>query len=55
MIDKIKAELENIRKQKTQAVAQYNACIGAEHALNAVLEQVEKSENKEDEVCEPQS
>lgn len=55
MTDLIKAELDKIRAQKDRAIATVNACIGAENALNAVLDQVEKSENKEDEVCEPQS
>ena len=37
MIDKIKAELENIRKQKEQAVAQYNALMGAEQVLEKLI------------------
>ena len=37
MIDKIKSELENIRKQKTQAVAQYNALMGAEQVLEKLI------------------
>ena len=37
MIDKIKAELEKIRKQKEQAVAQYNALMGAEQVLEKLI------------------
>lgn len=37
MIDKIKAELEKIRKQKEQVVAQYNALIGAEQVLEKLI------------------
>ena len=47
MIDKIKAELEKIRKQKEQAVAQYNALMGAEQVLEKLI-----AEDVADEVAE---
>ena len=41
MIDMLKAELANVKKQKEQAVAQLNALIGAEKALEKVITQAE--------------
>lgn len=35
------SNLENIRKQKEQAVAQYNALMGAEQVLEKVIAQAE--------------
>ena len=41
LIDKIKSELEKIRKHKEQAVAQYNALMGDEQVLEKVITQAE--------------
>lgn len=38
MEEQIKAKLEEIAKQKEQALAQLNALLGAEQALNSLLE-----------------
>lgn len=47
MTDLIKAELENIRKQKEQTIAQLNALIGAEKVLEKVITQAETPEKGE--------
>lgn len=41
MEQQIKAKLEEIAKQKEQALAQLNALLGAEQALNSLLEEKE--------------
>ena len=44
MIDKIKAELENTRKQKEQTIAQLNALIGAEKVLEKLIAEEDVAE-----------
>lgn len=39
MEQQIKAKLDEIAKQKEQALAQLNALLGAEQALNSLLEE----------------
>lgn len=48
MTDIIKTKLEELAKQKEQAIANLNAILGAEQALNDILKlsEVEKSENE---------
>ena len=42
MEEKIKQKLEELAKQKEQTLAQLNAILGAEQALQTLLEQKEK-------------
>ena len=42
MEEKIKQKLEELAKQKEQTFAQLNAILGAEQALQALLEQKEE-------------
>lgn len=44
MEEKLKNKLEEIEKQKEQALAQLNAILGAEQAIKSLLEEGEKSE-----------
>ena len=45
MEEKIKQKLEELAKQKEQALAQLNAILGAEQALKALLEGDENNGN----------
>ena len=44
MEEKIKQKLEELAKQKEQTLAQLNAILGAEQALQVLLEQKEEKE-----------
>lgn len=44
MLDKIKSELEMIKKEKIQAIARYNAILGAESILLKIISEAEKGE-----------
>lgn len=45
MKEKIQAKLNELAQEKEQAVAQFNAILGAEQVLQQMLEELDKEEN----------
>ncbi len=48
MLEKLEQELQNIRKQKEQAMANYNAVCGAEQMLLHLIEELGKGDEQND-------